>query len=116
MGESQFFEIQPHQIGRFVTVGSDLRDVFSQKFLAVLNVIRQIAAELVEPLGAVGVGRFQGHIPENIAVNVDGVVHEVLELRPQFRVGDDDFGGEQAREVEGLARRHARDGVLGDFL
>lgn len=116
VGESQFLEVNPEQVGGFVAVGLEFGQVFVHEVFAVVDVIGQILTELVEPFGAVGVGGLRGDAAEDVAVDVDGIVEESLVFGADVGVRNDDFGGEHAGEVEGFARCHAGDGVLCDFF
>ena len=116
VGEVQPAEVDPQQVGGLVLVGAELGQVLGNEILAVLHVVGEVVAQLVEPVGAVGVGGQCGDAAEDVAVDMHCVVHERLEACAEFGVGDDDLGGEHTGEVEGFARRHAGDGVLRDFV
>ena len=56
MGKVQPAEVDPQQVGGLVAVGAELGQVFSDELLAVGHIVGEVAAQLVEPVGAVGVG------------------------------------------------------------
>ena len=114
--KSEPLEVDPEQVGGLVAVGAQFGQLFGDEPLAVGDVVGEVVAELVEPVGAVGVSGLGGDAAEEVAVDVHGVVEEVLVAGAQFGVGDDDLGGEHAGEVEGLAGGHAGDGILGDLV
>ena len=106
--------VQPEQIGGLRVGDTQARQVLLHETHCVVPVGRQVAQQRLQPVVAVGVGRFRCHHAQNVQMGHDPCCR-CRQLFAQFRVLDDGETGAQPGDIEGLAWRHEGDGALADL-
>ena len=107
--------VDPREVGALALHKVNTALVRAQPLFEQRPVALEVVLELREPFAAMLVGGLGRHQPERVGLAVAGC-GGVLEPGAYVRVGDDDVGRLQPRQVEGLAGARADDGVLERLL
>ena len=104
--EAQLPAVKPYEEGGLRRIDLDSGDVGFQEILHIAHVVHHIGTHLLQPLRTIGIGRRRSCEGEDGAEVELTRLHETEEAFPERVVGDNRVGGDDASDVEGLARRH----------
>ncbi|VTR68068.1 hypothetical protein DESC_690005 [Desulfosarcina cetonica] len=113
--QSQTAAVQPDQIGPLGADRPEGRQVRIDVAFHEIAVGLDIGQDLVQPGFAFAIGGLASHHAERVGpFTQTAAVEGLLETPAQFRVGNNDVGGVQAGQVEGLAGRGTHHGIIGE--